>query len=396
MIRPADKLRDLVAQVDFWTSVLSLLRDLPDLFLTEDEDLDTPLVESEAGVEVTVGFAVESYLISYGRLLEFAEVAKIMWPHKAKLIDAKLNRNPPSKAFMGVRDVLAQNLVKFSTVRMAGRFPGSELLAEEATADTVGDRLCMYRRLVAASRAGSSYSEESAGAAKVYIILYQGHIGAWVERLDGIHRADLAEQMRQFTASEYLFARFPFSDSFSTLSYRYLFDAANLRTEDMPELETERFFSQLEDVELPEESRDEIERVLRSIGGLISEYGYDDLPDIIGDWGGQSGKSSMTGSTKPINIIPSRGSAGQCRPLLLAMARGSSKRASGFTKVLRAVRAHLIKCQGTTRSVILLTDVWDRKLLIESLEDLRAHQRKGVAIVIGLVSGRSITPMHLP
>jgi hypothetical protein len=99
--------------------------------------------------------------------------------------------------------------------------------------------------------------------------------------------------------------------------------------------------------------------------------------------GGQSGPDSMLGNTAPINLIPGK-PGGLCCP----------GKKTGFPQIMRDLRAHLIRCARQSKLAIVVTDVWDPKLIEESRQDLLAHQENGLKLVVMLVAGNTLT--HLP
>jgi hypothetical protein len=110
--------------------------------------------------------------------------------------------------------------------------------------------------------------------------------------------------------------------------------------------------------------------------------------------GGQSGPDSMLGNTAPINLIPGK-PGGLCCPIVVAMASGSFRgKKTGFPQIMRDLRAHLIRCARQSKLAIVVTDVWDPKLIEESRQDLLAHQENGLKLVVLLAAGNTLT--HLP
>ena len=102
----------------------------------------------------------------------------------------------------------------------------------------------------------------------------------------------------------------------------------------------------------------------------------------------------MLGNTSPINLIPSR-PGGACCPIVVAMANGSFRgKKTGFPQIMRSLRAHLIRCARKSKLAIVVTDVWDPKLIEESRQDLLAHQENELQLVVLLAAGNTLT--HLP
>ena len=63
----------------------------------------------------------------------------------------------------------------------------------------------------------------------------------------------------------------------------------------------------------------------------------------------------------------------------MAIAHGdSATKRTGLRQTCSAVNTHLIRSQGQTRIVILITDVWAEKHFQDSIDAFRAHRDNGV------------------
>ena len=132
-----------------------------------------------------------------------------------------------------------------------------------------------------------------------------------------------------------------------------------------------------------------LNRLLNRIADAIGELGYDYFAEDISARDFVGGDDSPVGRSQ-INLIPSR-QKGACHAVLVAVSRGaSSSAATGFPKIMRQVKTHLIDCAGVTRVVIILCDQWDSKgFMDEHFEELRAHCRRGVRFVFLLAGAPS-------
>ena len=156
----------------------------------------------------------------------------------------------------------------------------------------------------------------------------------------------------------------------------------------------ELFESVADAIEIDSDEYQNAGSIIRRLSEAIAEQGYDDMIRAVTSNGGQSGPNSMLGNTAPINLIPGR-PGGVCCPIVVAMASGSSLRGkTGFPRVMRDLRAHLIRCARKSKLAIVVTDVWDPKLIEESRQDLLAHQENGLQLVVLLAAGNTLT--HLP
>ncbi len=139
-----------------------------------------------------------------------------------------------------------------------------------------------------------------------------------------------------------------------------------------------------------------VEQLIEDLHRALSDYDLDELFDALGNGedliqgirpGGMS-RGGFPGSGGDIIVIPGR-EPGYCAPIVLALARGRTGRASQrVPSVMREVRAHLISCFEIAEVVILLTDQWDPALLKESEPDFSAHAARPVGrkVLIPLVA----------
>jgi len=127
-------------------------------------------------------------------------------------------------------------------------------------------------------------------------------------------------------------------------------------------------------------------RVLRHFVDMLSE-----MPDGI-----KSSQICDNAADQSYNVIPHGESAGICTDIVVALASSKGHPKNRFLNVMREVRAHLIQCMHSTEVVFILTDVWDPVKFRESEADLRAHIRRGVKLIPGLVNDGRLIPLGLP
>jgi hypothetical protein len=151
----------------------------------------------------------------------------------------------------------------------------------------------------------------------------------------------------------------------------------------------EQFISQLN---VEPHDRQTVGRVLARVQAAVADFGYDNFVEDVSASDFLGGDDSAVGSGA-INLIPSE-CKGPCCTTLLAVSKGT-KRALGFPSIVKQVREHLIRCQGTTRVVIVLCDHWFPGMLDDHLGDLRAHHDRGVRFLFLMVGipGRVVSPV---
>jgi len=148
------------------------------------------------------------------------------------------------------------------------------------------------------------------------------------------------------------------------------------------------------DIELEKEDKNNAESIIRRLSEEVAKRGYEDVIQEVVSKSGQTRSSSIVGNTAPINLIPGKPGA-PCCTIVVAMASGSRKgKRMGFPQTMRNLRSHLICCAQITKLAIVVTDVWDPKLLEESRQDLLAHKDNGLQLVVLFAADKTL--MHLP
>lgn len=140
------------------------------------------------------------------------------------------------------------------------------------------------------------------------------------------------------------------------------------------------------------EVNQDLKSIIREITETILTDGYDHFSEQLTSHQDRSGRDPILGATRTINVIPQSSFDGSCAPLVLVVAKEKEQKFR-FKEVMRALRSHLINCAGT-KTVVILTDVWQPSLLRLDEGDWRAHGKKGVNFVWLLVSDSKLT--HIP
>ena len=97
-----------------------------------------------------------------------------------------------------------------------------------------------------------------------------------------------------------------------------------------------------------------------------------------------------------INVIPGT-HEGSCNEILLALSRGTSKGTVGdlgFNVIMQKVRRHLLDCP-ITKTVVVVSDHWGKKMLNEHLLDLQHHYSRGVRFIFLLAIGNYLVPLKV-
>ena len=152
----------------------------------------------------------------------------------------------------------------------------------------------------------------------------------------------------------------------------------------------------LDEAKIKPETRELVDRLIDALRRALSDYDIDGISDIVAS-GGQLFPGLGDGGG--VVVIPGDG-PGRCAPVVLAIAKGRDNRSRyGLPNVMREVRAHLIQCFEIAEVVILLTDLWDPKLMKESEADFSAYASRtlGRKVLIPIVSWkRQLTTYDWP
>ena len=93
-----------------------------------------------------------------------------------------------------------------------------------------------------------------------------------------------------------------------------------------------------------------------------------------------------------INLIPGT-HEGSCRETLLALSLGTAGN-FGFNGIMQKVRRHLLDCP-ITKTVLVTSDHWGKKMLNDHLLDLQHHYMRGVRFIFLLAIGNYLVPLKV-
>jgi hypothetical protein len=89
------------------------------------------------------------------------------------------------------------------------------------------------------------------------------------------------------------------------------------------------------------------------------------------------------------------GKSGSYHRILLGLADGRHKRAKGSLRnVMNAIKTHMRQSLEVTEVVVVITNLWDKDIFGESVDDISFYQRIGKKFMFLLVNGRRLVPME--
>jgi hypothetical protein len=98
------------------------------------------------------------------------------------------------------------------------------------------------------------------------------------------------------------------------------------------------------------------------------------------------------GFADQINVIPGT-YEGSCREKLLALSIGTAGN-FGFNGIMQKVRRHLLDCP-ITKTAVVVSDHWGKKMLNDHLLDLQHHYMRGVRFIFLLAIGNYLIPLKV-
>jgi hypothetical protein len=88
------------------------------------------------------------------------------------------------------------------------------------------------------------------------------------------------------------------------------------------------------------------------------------------------------------------GNSTTCHRILVGLANGRNKQVkASLPNVMNGVRKHMRGCMGATGIAILVTDIWDKTIFLESINDISSLKSEGKKFIFLLVNGRRLVPM---
>jgi hypothetical protein len=149
--------------------------------------------------------------------------------------------------------------------------------------------------------------------------------------------------------------------------------------------------------DLEVETTPELMGILNTLENLINDIGFAGLHENLtsSDFSSLPIRSDDRCS---INVIPGRGSAA-CAKVVLALFNVADSRnpALLFSRIMSALRTHLVECQQVTRTVVVCSDWWNGESFGDYSAELLAWRRRGVQFLFLLVSqpGSTISPLRI-
>jgi hypothetical protein len=267
----------------------------------------------------------------------------------------------------------------------------NQLLAEpegkrEADEDSIPglEVIFEYRDAKARFRALSELGE---------ISIREGEIDQTVSRASERYFSSEREKIT-WLAKEYIFHERLFSWMDSRRErYRLIYELADLTEPALDESALSNLQKAVRNLETEvAESRD-VQQIVSRVASYVQVFGYDHFVEDVTQDRGQWGSSSGIGSREMINLVPGRKS-GACHRIVMGLARGRTSKRS-LKNVMKSLQSHLRRCAGTTKIVIVITDVWDKESFDSSMDDIAWHRHQGTKFMFLLVNGRRLIPMDL-
>jgi hypothetical protein len=213
-------------------------------------------------------------------------------------------------------------------------------------------------------------------------------------RLSAQERGQFRSVLGSYLVNSWIFRWIEYDDgSYALRRYEPIYRLLG-RKEEMDQGLRDAVQAALNGTDVPRELIETIVGLFDRLSRVVHD-GYDVLQRALFDESGQHGHDSMTGIDEPVNLIPGDGT-GRCARIAIALVKGTGEGKYGFVNVMRDVRSHLIHCYSSTKVVVLLTDVWDPKLIAESRSDIAAHRTMGHVVVPAVASGGRLIPMTWP
>ena len=404
MLRPSKRYRTYLEYLKVWWPLAAeVFANLPPSFepstalqepaLEQTEELEDDLTEGTDSasdkLRLSVGFVLQSYFKALGQLESFLDAASAEWPDTTARLAQELLRYSPA-LLPGESDDLRRHLVIRLEVSLWTDFPQAFPESKEGHRDIgyICDLACEFHRLMHFDRGASLYTAAVGMVGIMHESDWRNALLIEVSRLSADERQELAGRMRTYLRNSFVLKSLPPKERRVRENQEFLLSIASEPGETMFNMDVKGLLDEMSGAEIDSALKARVETVLVRLGDLLAEIPLDEIPGILGDWGGAR-------SFSDVNIIPSDSNSSACHSILLAIASGHSK-TNSLSGVLREVRRHLIDCFRENQVVIILTDTWDPKKFSESEADILAHRRKGKIFITGVVSGRKVSAVPLP
>jgi hypothetical protein len=346
-------------------------------------------IDLSANYVVKCGDAIREALTARGQLLDLLEMIDQSWPNQMAWCERKRKKSVTSRILGGtLRSESLQRELVLGDLAQLSEESTSEQTKYEDTIPQL-DVLYAYRdakaRLVALRELDAiSIREES-----VDMLAYD------VSRRTPIpDREALAWMAKEYIFNEclYLWEDDGLSKS-RKQRYKLVFELANLSEATLSAAVVNALQHAVENADLEASDLEETLRIVRRIAFFVHVFGYEHFLMEVTQDGGQWGPVSGIGSQEAINLVPG-GKPGACRRILVGLASGRNSRAKGsLQNVLASVLKHMQQRVEVTKIAIVITDTWDKEILVASLDGVLAYKRQGKKFIVLLVNGRRLVPM---
>jgi len=216
------------------------------------------------------------------------------------------------------------------------------------------------------------------------------------ERHRTLENSELEPLYREYVFNERLFLWGEETTRYARATqYRFIYDVANLNTATLDEVTRDTLDGWVRWLALEGSDFENVSNILHRIGLFIECFGYEHFIEDTTQSGGQWGRESGIGSNQPVNLITGKESK-IYHGVVLGLASGLENRSrQSFQNILHATMSHLHRSDLKTKTVLILTDVWDREVIRQFVPDLMVRQNHGTTFLFLLVNGRRLIPMEL-
>jgi hypothetical protein len=78
----------------------------------------------------------------------------------------------------------------------------------------------------------------------------------------------------------------------------------------------------------------------------------------------------------------------------MGLATGRNKKSKkSLQNIMKGMLVHIRGCIEETKIVIVITDIWDKEIFLETFEEISSYQRHGKKFLFLLVNGKKLIPM---
>lgn len=403
MINPIRNIRRLEKNLKKWHPKSDWEIAIPESY--SPEDIANQIIYINEEPWIPKGYALISYLIAVGKILQAAESIADFWGDSYNQ-DIEMARNMDMTLILDVTKTVPKilgiprefdgynELVSSTAAIIEASFFSNSLINTERYEE---NEIYAFDLLASVADAASLQKCVQLYFDSNFTSIVHKHFKeisySFLDRFDRYEKDNLKYFLRNFQNTRLIFSWV--NPDKNEHSFNYL---KNLNFNSEDELMNRKINLINEVLEnIPAASSDSINRenligVLTRIVDAIRETGFDYFSQAVISLRGQSGRNSMVGNSDRINIVPLSGSKYfSCEDICLMVAKGRDGRSIlGFKNVMRDLRLHLLRCRNT-KLVLMLHDEWDNAAINESRLDLQYHHENDVTFIRLLVNGDEIT-----